>query len=111
MTWLRGFRPRASVAGYRKFDYYRGCGTAANAYAQTGQLERADHLFAEVRRFPRLRTLYNYASFSEDGETAEEAPSGCRSFWREAHVAAVHARGGNGRVPERQGSVKELASA
>ncbi len=36
------------VAGDRKFDYYRAAGLLANAYAQTGQLERADQLFAEV---------------------------------------------------------------
>src|SRR5256885_10512805 len=36
------------VAGDRKFDYYRAAGLLANAYAQTGQLERADPVFAEV---------------------------------------------------------------
>src|SRR5260370_28472369 len=52
------------VAGDRKFDYYRAAGLLANAYAQTGQLERADQLFAEVTQISTTpETLYNYASF------------------------------------------------
>ncbi len=34
------------VAAERKFDYYRAAGLLADAYARTGQLERADRLFA-----------------------------------------------------------------
>jgi len=36
------------VTADRKFDYYRAAGLLADAYARTGQLERADALFAEV---------------------------------------------------------------
>src|SRR5438874_5489699 len=35
------------VAADRKFDYYRAAGLLADAYARTGQLERAEPLFAE----------------------------------------------------------------
>jgi hypothetical protein len=53
-----------AVAKDVKFDYYRAAGLLANAYARTGQLERAAPLFAEVTQFSTTpETLYNYASF------------------------------------------------
>ena len=52
------------VAADRKFDYYRAAGLLANAYAQLGQLDRADALFAEVTQISTTpETFYNYASF------------------------------------------------
>jgi hypothetical protein len=62
------------VAGDRKFDYYRAAGLLANAYAQTGQLERADQLFAEVTQISTTpETLYNYASFLKTANRHEES--------------------------------------
>ena len=62
------------VAGDRKFDYYRAGGLLANAYAQTGQLERADQLFAEVTQISTTpETLYNYASFLKTANRREES--------------------------------------
>jgi len=62
------------VAGDRKFDYYRAAGLLANAYAQTGQLERADRVFAEVTQISTTpETLYNYASFLKTANRREEA--------------------------------------
>ena len=62
------------VAGDRKFDYYRAAGLLANAYAQTGQLERADQVFAEVTQISTTpETLYNYASFLKTANRREEA--------------------------------------
>ncbi len=62
------------VAGDRKFDYYRAAGLLANAYAQTGQLERADQLFAEVTQISTTpETLYNYASFLKTANRREES--------------------------------------
>src|SRR5260370_8090400 len=62
------------VAGERKFDYYRAAGLLANAYAQTGQLERADQVFAEVTQISTTpETLYNYASFLKTANRREEA--------------------------------------
>lgn len=47
-----------------KFDYYRAAGLLADAYARTGQLERAAPLFAEVIQYSTTpETLYNYALF------------------------------------------------
>lgn len=62
------------VASDRKFDYYRAAGLLANAYAQTGQLERADQLFAEVTQISTTpETVYNYASFLKTANRREEA--------------------------------------
>src|SRR5258708_14432533 len=62
------------VAGDRKFDYYRAAGLLANAYAQTGQLERADQLFAEVTQISTPpETLYNYASFLKTSNRRAQA--------------------------------------
>jgi hypothetical protein len=47
-----------------KFDYYRAAGLLADAYARTGQLERAAPLFAEVTQISTTpEALYNYANF------------------------------------------------
>ena len=62
------------VAGDRKFDYYRAAGLLANAYAQTGQLERADPVFAEVTQISTTpETLYNYASFLKTANRRDES--------------------------------------
>jgi hypothetical protein len=52
------------VAKDTKFDYYRAAGLLADAYARTGQLDRAAPLFAEVVQYSTTpETLYNYANF------------------------------------------------
>jgi len=52
------------VTADRKFDYYRAAGCLADAYSRTGQMERADALFDEVKQISTTpETLYNYASF------------------------------------------------
>ena len=62
------------VAVDRKFDYHRAGGLLADAYARTGQLERADHLFAEVTQISTTpETLYNYASFLKVANRGEES--------------------------------------
>ena len=62
------------VASDRKFDYYRAAGLLADAYARTGQLERADQLFAEVTQISTTaETLYNYASFLRMANRREES--------------------------------------
>jgi len=62
------------VAADRKFDYYRAEGLLADAYARTGELERADLLFAEVTQISTTpETLYNYASFLKTANRGEEA--------------------------------------
>ena len=62
------------VAADRKFDYYRAAGLLANAYAQTGQLERADQVFAEVTQISTTpETLYNYASFLKTANRRDES--------------------------------------
>jgi len=62
------------VTADRKFDYYRTAGLLADAYARTGQLERADPLFAEVTQISTTPdTLYNYASFLKTVNRPDEA--------------------------------------
>jgi hypothetical protein len=62
------------VAGDRKFDYYRAAGLLADAYAKTGQLDRADQLFAEVTQISTTpEALYNYASFPKMANRREES--------------------------------------
>jgi tetratricopeptide (TPR) repeat protein len=62
------------VASDRKFDYHRAAGLLADAYARTGQLERADQLFAEVTQISTTpETLYNYASFLKLANRREES--------------------------------------
>lgn len=52
------------VAKDRKFDYYRAAGLLADAYARTGQPDKAAPLFAEVVQYSTTpETLYNYANF------------------------------------------------
>ncbi|HXY26148.1 MAG TPA: hypothetical protein VEI73_15965 [Candidatus Acidoferrum sp.] len=62
------------VAADRKFDYYRAGGLLADAYARTGNLEHAEHWFAEVTQISTTpETLYNYASFLKTANRREEA--------------------------------------
>jgi len=62
------------IAADRKFDYHRAGGLLADAYARTGQLERADQLFAEVTQISTTpETLYNYASFLKTANRREES--------------------------------------
>ena len=62
------------VASDRKFDYYRAAGLLADAYAQTGQLDRAGQLYVDVAQFSTTtETLYNYAHFLKLAGRKEEA--------------------------------------
>jgi len=69
------------VTADRKFDYYRAAGLLADAYARTGQLERADPLFAEVTQISTTpETLYNYASFLKTVNRPDEAREWARKL-------------------------------
>src|SRR5215472_7677456 len=58
----------------RKFDYYRAAGLLADAYARTGDLDRAGSLFAEVTEISTTpETLYNYARYLKTANRREEA--------------------------------------
>ena len=62
------------VGSDRKFDYYRAAGLLADAYAQTGQLERAGQLYVDVAQFSTTtETLYNYAYFLKLAGRREES--------------------------------------
>jgi hypothetical protein len=62
------------LAADRKFDYYRAAGLLADAYARTGQLERAEQLFAEVTQISTTpETLYNYATFLKTANRPKDA--------------------------------------
>ena len=64
------------VAGDPKFDYHRAAGLLADAYAKTGQYQRATSLFEQVTQFSTTpETLYNYANYLKllgRGEGARE---------------------------------------
>lgn len=62
------------VASDVKFDYYRAAGLLADAYARTGQPERAAPLFEQVTQISTTpETLYNYAYFLKSQGRKEEA--------------------------------------
>jgi hypothetical protein len=62
------------VASDPKFDYYRAAGLLGDAYAQTGQLDRAAQLYVDVAQFSTTtETLYNYAYFLKLAGRQEEA--------------------------------------
>jgi hypothetical protein len=62
------------VASDAKFDYYRAAGLLADAYARTGQAERAAPLFEQVTQISTTpETLYNYASFLRSQGKRDEA--------------------------------------
>ena len=62
------------VVADRKFDYYRAGGLLADAYSRTGQMDRAEPLFAEVTQISTTpETLYNYASFLKTANRRDEA--------------------------------------
>ena len=47
-----------------KYDFYRAAGLLAHAYAETGQVEKADALFRKTTQISTLsKTYLNYASF------------------------------------------------
>lgn len=52
------------VAQDHKYDFHRAAALLAHAYANTGQVEKADALFQEVTRISTAsETYYNYALF------------------------------------------------
>lgn len=61
------------VAKDPKYDFHRGSGLLAHAYANTGQPEKADALFKKTVEISTLSETYlNYASFlSSQGRNAE----------------------------------------
>jgi len=62
------------VAGDVKFDFYRAAALLADAYARTGQGERAGSLFEQViPNSTTPETLYNYASFLKSAGRGAEA--------------------------------------
>ena len=61
------------VAKDPQYDFHRAAGLLANAYAKTGQLEKADALFQKTTQISTLSETYlNYASFlASQGRNAE----------------------------------------
>jgi len=57
-----------------KFDYYRATGLLGDAYARTGDLEKAAFYFAPAAQFStRPETLYNFANYLKLAGRKEEA--------------------------------------
>ncbi len=62
-----------ALASDPNYDFHRGKGLLAHAYAQTGQPERAELLFHQATKISTIsETYYNYALFLQSqGRTAE----------------------------------------
>lgn len=57
-----------------KYDFHRGKGLLAHAYARTGNIEQAQNLFREAVQISTLsETYYNYATFLASQERYVEA--------------------------------------
>jgi len=62
------------VAEDAKFDYYRATGLLADAYARTGDLEKAGHYFEHPVAYSTTpETIYNYASYLNKAGKKDEA--------------------------------------
>jgi hypothetical protein len=63
-----------AIAADSNYDFHRGKGLLAHAYAQTGQTEKAEALFQQaVRISTSSETYYNYAVFLQSQGRVEEA--------------------------------------
>jgi hypothetical protein len=63
-----------AIAADPNYDFHRGKGLLAHAYAQTGQPEKAEALFQQaVRISTSSETYYNYAVFLQSQGRVEEA--------------------------------------
>jgi len=57
-----------------KYDSHRAAGLLAHAYANTGQIDKADSLFQQVTKIStQSEAYYNYASFLASQQRAAEA--------------------------------------
>jgi hypothetical protein len=75
------------VASDAKFDYYRAAGLLANAYARTGNSDRAAQLFADVTQISTTpETLYNYASFLRMQGRRDEAREWAQKLLAKKHT-------------------------
>ena len=64
-----------------KFDYYRATALLGDAYARTGDLERAGIYFAPAAQFSTTpETLYNYANYLKLAGKKEEAREWARKL-------------------------------
>jgi hypothetical protein len=62
------------VAKDLKFDYYRATGLLGDAYARTGDLDKAAYHFAPAVQYSTTpETLYNYANYLKQAGQREEA--------------------------------------
>ncbi len=62
------------VAKDSKFDYHRGTGLLGDAYARTGDLQKAAMYFAPAAQYSTTpETLYNYANYLKLARRNEEA--------------------------------------
>ena len=98
------------VASDRKFDYYRAAGLLADAYTQTGELERAAQLYVDVAQFSTTtETLYNYAYFLKlAGHREGVARMGAKAVREETDTPSLHAAVRTTVVPQRQGAAEGI---
>ena len=64
-----------------KFDYYRATGLLGDAYARTGDLNRAANYFAPAAQYSTTpETLYNYANYLKLAGKTDEAQEWTRKL-------------------------------
>jgi hypothetical protein len=86
------------VVGDRKFDYYRAAGLLADAYARTGQLERASRCLPKSRRSPRLPRRSTTTQVISRWQTGvKKRANGHRSCWPKSARCRATCSDANGR--------------
>ena len=64
-----------------QYDFHRGLGLLAHAYANTGQTEKAESLFQQATKISTLsETYYNYATFLASQGRKDEARQWARAI-------------------------------
>ena len=90
------------VAEDPKYDFHLAAALLAHAYANTGQLEKADTLFQQVVKISTAsETYYNYATFLRaQGRNAEAREWAAENPGQAAKHAGISAAAGASVVPE-----------
>lgn len=93
-----------------KFDYYRATGLLGDAYARTGDLDKAALYFAPAAQFSTTpETLYNYANFLKlAGRKEGGSGVGAKAGGKEADAAQIYAEGGTALVPQKESTSEAI---
>ena len=99
------------VAKDPKFDYHRATGLLGDAYARTGDLEKAEIYFAPAAQYSTSpETLYNYANYLKLAGKNEEALEWLQVSEKEKNAAKIYEQSSPALVSEGQGPAKRIGS-